>query len=127
MFKIISVILIVFSGTFASADYYYLCSDYKNRNSEVLCDNEFTGTEKEICEVCREERSCFMAIDNKKMRGLCEAYIEGRSCFMALNGSDRDWCEVINENKACSVLKSDVDRSKCRERFYPFKHLFWVY
>ena len=126
MTKVYILLLILFSTSIASANY-YSCSDYQNINGHIACDKEFNGPQEEVCEVCREGKSCFSAIDNRKQRGLCQAYIEGRSCFMALGSSDRRWCQVILEEGSCRHLRSDVDRFKCRHGEYPSSHTFWIY
>lgn len=119
------LIIILLSTGFASANDYYSCSDYQIINSGQSCSSEFNGLQEDICEVCREGNSCFMALDNKLQRGLCEAYIEGRSCFMALGNSDRHWCQVALEGASCSDLRSDVDRYRCEHNVFPNNHNFW--
>jgi len=119
------LIFILFAAVQANANYYYSCSDYSKINADQSCSFEFNGLQEDICEVCREGNSCFMALDNKLHRGLCEAYIEGRSCFMALDNSDRHWCQVALEGGSCSDLRSDVDRYRCERNVFPNNHKFW--
>jgi len=125
MNKIYLLLLIVMTAATVKANSYVSCSDYSQINANTECSTEFSGLKEEVCEVCREGKSCFMALDNKKHRGLCQAYIEGKSCFMALDNSDRHWCQVILESASCSHLKSDVDRFLCGHESYPANHNFW--
>ncbi len=131
MTKFYILLLTLFAVSFANANHdrvrYYSCSDYKNINADQSCSSEFNGLQEDICEVCREGESCFMALNNKLQRGLCQAYIEGKSCFMALNNSDRHWCQVIAEGGSCGDLRSDVDRFRCEHNEFPSRHTFWIY
>ena len=88
------------------------------------CMMEFkSGIQEKRCNVCRENKSCFISLDGVE-RGLCEAYKEGKSCFMALNGVDRDWCGVIKDGKSCSTL-SGKNLQDCEDGEYPTLHRFW--
>ena len=131
MIKFYLLLMVFFSASIASANFYYpsstyySCSDYQYLNTDKFCSSEFSGLLEGVCEVCREGNSCFKALNNKKQRGLCQAYVEGRNCLMALSDSDQNWCKVINENKPCSILRSDVDRFKCVPGEFPADHNFW--
>jgi len=106
-------------------DYYYSCSSFKN--SQRSCFMDFDGKLRQLCEVCRENRSCFLTFDNATDRGLCEAYHEGRSCFMAINDArNRGWCEHIKEGKSCFMALDEPDRDACERGLIPNEHAFWI-
>lgn len=105
------------------------CSAMKSGTGS--CFIEYNGLAEKRCEVCREGKSCFMALfgTSDVEQGICEAYIEDKSCFMALNGkgSDYGWCEVVKEGKSCFMALDGTDREACENGDYPSRHLFWAY
>ena len=105
---------------------YNSCFEYALSDKD--CDEEFRGLELQVCEVCRENRSCLFTFPNNRHRSMCDAYLGNKSCLRAFeSGSNhRGWCKVLKENKSCEVFKGWVVKRQCLHGEYPQEHLFWI-
>lgn len=104
----------------------YTCSNF--HAAAGSCFTRYDGAEREACEVCREGKSCFMAVSDRRAQSLCQAYRENKSCFMAINDKvDRGWCEYLKEGKSCFLALDGQDRRACERGAVPAEHAFWAY
>lgn len=103
-----------------------VCRHFENRDSNRSCFMDYDdGQERAFCQVCTENKSCFMAFDGQT-RAFCEAYKENKSCFMSFDGEDRGWCEVLKEGKSCFMALNGQARQACDRGFVPREHRFWM-
>ncbi|MBD2680807.1 MULTISPECIES: hypothetical protein [Nostoc] len=111
--------------------YYGLPNGIKTYSSYLWsnrsCFIEFDGLERQMCQVAREGKSCFIAMESGLPQQLCEAYREGKSCFIAINSEkDRSWCEHFKEGKSCFMALNGKERELCEEGLIPLKHFIWL-
>lgn len=102
------------------------CSTFRTETGS--CFTRFDGQEREACEVCREGRSCFLAVRDPDARALCEAYRENKSCFSSIRDrTDRGWCEYLKEGKSCFMALDGEDQKACERGVVPADHAFWAH
>ena len=104
-----------------------MCSDYANEESGSSCFMDYDDFERSVCEVCREDRSCFMALDDSLDQQLCQAYLEGGSCFFINDPLDQAWCDVLKDDWSCFIKLDGEEREMCERGEVPFHHAIWLY
>lgn len=102
------------------------CSTFTRESGS--CFLRFDGAEREACEVCREGKSCFLAVRDPDARALCEAYRENKNCFLSIRDeTDRGWCEYLKEGKSCFLALDGAARDACERGVVPAEHAFWAH
>ncbi len=100
------------------------CAAYKSVKTD--CFSSFQGSERKICEVCRDGKSCFSSLPAGLDQDLCRAYLEGSSCFSTIADlTHRAWCTYMKEQRTCAQAFTSNEKNECEKGNIPESHIFW--